>query len=156
MKRWLLSEAVLALVLLMLVTSGCLPKVTYTVDYLAVAAGDGILIVDVSDPEAPKKLDTWITDGYARGVYVSGDNACVVDDWNGFVVVDVSDPENPALVMDMFWPSAIGVFGFLKKGPAGPFFYFKYHNFSTTIDAFFPLNAIPKPITLKPFFTIFS
>ena len=112
MKRWPLSGVVLALVLLMLVTFGCLPKTTYPMNYLAVAAGDGILIVDVSDPEAPKKVGSLDTDGYARGVYVSGSHAYIADHDNGLVVVDVSDPENPALVADMFRPSAIGVFGF--------------------------------------------
>ena len=70
------------------------------------------MIIDASDPEALKKLDTLDTDGYAEGVYISGSYAHVADYGNGLVVVDVSDPENPALVMDMFWPSAIGVFGF--------------------------------------------
>jgi len=191
MKRWLLSGIVLALVLLMLVTSGCLPKVTYSVsgyvkdeagngiagvtiyfsggyeavttdseghwskeglsgsvtvtpskegytftppsitatgprddvdfvgaytgtpsvDYLAVAAGDGILIIDVSDPEAPKKVGESDTDGVALGVCVSGDYAYVADGGDGLAVVDVSDPADPALVADMFWPSPVAVFG---------------------------------------------
>ena len=60
------------------------------------------LIIDVSDPEAPKKVGELDTDGLALGVYTSGSCAYVVDGGNGLGVVDVSDPADPALVADMF------------------------------------------------------
>jgi len=49
MKRWLLSGVVLVLVLLVLVTFGCLPKVTYSVSgYVKDEAGNGIAGVTIS------------------------------------------------------------------------------------------------------------
>jgi len=68
------------------------------VNYIAIAAGDGILIVDVKDPENPKVVGLLDTDGYAEGVYVSGNYAYVADGRDGLVIVDISNPENPKKV----------------------------------------------------------
>ncbi|HDG62606.1 MAG TPA: hypothetical protein ENG15_06360, partial [Thermotoga sp.] len=51
------------------------------------------------------------TDGWAHGVYVSGDYAYVADWLNGLVIVDVSDPNNPKLAYDMLWMTFYSVFG---------------------------------------------
>jgi len=52
------------------------------------------------------------TDGYAKGVFVSGDYAYVADGYNGLLIMDVSNPTNPEIVFDMLWMYIINVMGF--------------------------------------------
>lgn len=62
---------------------------------LCLAAGSaGVTFVDMSDPRAPRVVDT-IDTGNAWGVAVEGDYACVADIEVGLVVFDISDPEHP-------------------------------------------------------------
>ena len=77
MKRWLLSGVVLALVLLMLVASGCLPKVTYSVSgYVKDEAGNGIAGVTISFSGGYEAVTTdseghWSKEGLSGSVTVT-------------------------------------------------------------------------------------
>jgi Tol biopolymer transport system component len=62
--------------------------------YVAIRAG-GLVIFDVSDPAAPKRLGGFDTTGEARGVQVVGNLAYVADHSAGLQVIDVSDPASP-------------------------------------------------------------
>jgi hypothetical protein len=53
-----------------------------------------LLVVDVSDPSAPRELGSFETTGGAQDVDVSGSIAFVADRADGLVLVDVSDPSN--------------------------------------------------------------
>lgn len=62
-----------------------------------VVNGNGLQIVDVSDPEYPviiKSVDT----GYANGVAVSGNFAFVAAQSAGLQIVDVSEPANAGII----------------------------------------------------------
>lgn len=79
--------------------SGKLDEVAVYGDYAYLSArGNGMHIVDVSDPSNPKKVSTVNTQGSTRGVVVKDDYAFLADGYNGFVIVDVSDPYNPIVV----------------------------------------------------------
>ncbi|MFO7699242.1 MAG: hypothetical protein R6W79_01365 [Acidimicrobiia bacterium] len=60
--------------------------------------GDGVRIVDVSDPSAPTNLSLLNTDGSVVDAAVAGDWVYVADDWGGFRIVDTSDPSTPSEV----------------------------------------------------------
>jgi hypothetical protein len=62
--------------------------------YLA-AAGNGLVVVDVSDPTNPV-LSSTMDDDYAYDVAVAGGYVYVAAGGGGLVVVNVSDPTNPA------------------------------------------------------------
>jgi hypothetical protein len=67
--------------------------------YLAV--GDGLVVVDVSDPERPERVGNYRHDalpGSGRAVTVDGPYAYVAAGEAGLQVVDVSDPANPRAV----------------------------------------------------------
>jgi hypothetical protein len=64
----------------------------YVADY-----GNGLVVVDISDPTTPIFAGSYNTAGWARGVAISGDHAYVADEANGLVVVDISDPSMPTL-----------------------------------------------------------
>jgi hypothetical protein len=62
------------------------------------AAGDRLIVVDVSNPNAPRvagSYDPRALPGTGRGVAVEGDQAYVAAGEDGLWVVDVSDPANP-------------------------------------------------------------
>jgi len=58
-------------------------------------SGDGLVIIDVSDPTEPQYMGGYDTAGDAQGVVVNGDYAYVADEKNGLVVVDIADKTNP-------------------------------------------------------------
>jgi len=65
---------------------------------IIVATGtEGLLIFDVSNPTTPQQIGHCDTDGYAYGVYVSGDYAYVAD-VNSLVIIDITNPTNPQQV----------------------------------------------------------
>ncbi|MFA5165972.1 MAG: tail fiber domain-containing protein [Candidatus Paceibacterota bacterium] len=75
--------------------------------YLA-ADGDGLKIVDISNPASPAVVGTYYSagptnpSGYAAGVYVSGKYAYLADlsdglDNGGMKIIDISDPTSPTL-----------------------------------------------------------
>jgi len=67
-------------------------------NYAYVADGsNGLVIVDVTNPEAPTLKGSYDTAGTSWGVAVAGNYAYVADWDNGLVVIDISDPEAPTL-----------------------------------------------------------
>ena len=65
-------------------------------NYAYVADDDnGLVIVDVSDPENPTLEGHYDTAGNARGVAVNGNHTYVADGGNGLVIVDVTNITNP-------------------------------------------------------------
>ena len=64
--------------------------------YAYIADGEGgLVVIDVSPPEASFRVATLDTVGFASGIAVSNGIACVADGTNGLVVVDVSNPSFP-------------------------------------------------------------
>jgi hypothetical protein len=64
--------------------------------HVVAAAGEtGLVIVDLTDPAAPKRRATCETPGYAVAVTVSGNYAYVADYEGGLQVVDLTDPSRP-------------------------------------------------------------
>ena len=69
-----------------------------TLAYVSMA-GRGLVICDVSDPNAPVELGVADTPGVCLGNIVVGDLAYVADgNYPGFCVVDVSDPYAPTVL----------------------------------------------------------
>jgi hypothetical protein len=73
----------------------------------AYLAGDGLEVIDISNPAKPQRVGGYDTNGWASGMVVSGSHAYVADRgvWDGtshtgggLVVVDVSDPAHPQQV----------------------------------------------------------
>lgn len=65
--------------------------------YLA-AAGFGIVVVNVADPQNPF-VESWCdTPGSASAIAVAGNFAYVADLWAGMQVVNVADPKSPSIV----------------------------------------------------------
>ena len=62
------------------------------------AGADGLIVVDVGRPDAPKVLGTAAVDDFASAVVLDGDFAYVADGLAGVKKFDVSDPEAPRLV----------------------------------------------------------
>ena len=57
--------------------------------------GDGLRIIDVSDPASPVEAGFYDTGDWVEGVAVSGAYAYVADLDDGLRVIDVSDPASP-------------------------------------------------------------
>jgi hypothetical protein len=71
--------------------------------------GNGLEIVDVSDPTSPKLLGRYTTPDATEALQVVGTRAYVVDA-EGVYVIDVSDPANPTLLTTYHTPgSPIGI-----------------------------------------------
>jgi hypothetical protein len=65
--------------------------------YAFVAAyTSGLIVIDISDPEAPFQTGSYDTPGRAYDVAISGDYAYVADYASGLQVVAISDPAHPA------------------------------------------------------------
>jgi hypothetical protein len=76
-----------------------------------VADGDGLQIIDVSDPKNPKIIGTADTPGSAEDVYVSGNYAYIAAGYNGFQIIDVSNPNSPQITGGVKTPGgACGVY----------------------------------------------
>lgn len=76
-------------------------------DLAYVAAGAaGLVVVDVSDREAPQILATADTAGNANDVKVAGDLAFVADGVAGVAIFDVSQPAAPGLVSTLDTPGS--------------------------------------------------
>ncbi len=59
---------------------------------------DGLVIADVSRPEAPRKLGVFDSPGSATGVAVVGNTAYLGDESQGLAILDISDPSQPKLL----------------------------------------------------------
>jgi hypothetical protein len=71
----------------------------WVVDETAYVTGNrGVQIIDVHDPESPRKLGfIRLRDG-AFGVLVENNTAYIAGDEEGFFIADVSDPQNPVII----------------------------------------------------------
>jgi hypothetical protein len=77
------------------------PDLTLGGQRVYLAVGDGLVVVDVSDPERPERAGRYRHDalpGSGRAVTVDGPYAYVAAGEAGLQVVDVSDPANPRAV----------------------------------------------------------
>lgn len=52
----------------------------------------GVLVLNISDPNDPKEIDRFDTLGTANGLALRGKDLFVADGDNGIVVLDASDP----------------------------------------------------------------
>ncbi len=59
------------------------------------AGGEGLYIVDISDPAHPAVLGVHDTTGYAEGVAIAGEYAYIADGPMGLLILDISDPTRP-------------------------------------------------------------
>jgi hypothetical protein len=81
------------------VTEGITWSFTTRNNYAYVAdGGNGLLIVDVTEPSTPIIVGHLNTEGSAWEVYVSGNYAYVADGGNGLIIVDVTEPSTPIIV----------------------------------------------------------
>ena len=79
--------------------------VTVEGDLLFVAGGgSGLLIFDLTTPEAPTLLGSQPTDGSFRSVFIDGSTAYVADWSNRLFAFDISDPGSPVLVDEIDTP----------------------------------------------------
>ncbi len=69
---------------------------------------DGLLVFDISDPGAPKKVGSVITgmggelefsvqELIERGMYISEDRLYITDQRDGLIIIDIGDPSSPQL-----------------------------------------------------------
>ncbi|MAT96936.1 MAG: hypothetical protein CL608_07320 [Anaerolineaceae bacterium] len=72
--------------------------------------GDGLHLLDISQPAAPVLLGQYETDNYLQELTVQGDIAYLIG-WNGLEIVNVADPANP---------QQIGSFAFANPVPNAP------------------------------------
>ena len=81
-------------------TAGWAEEITLSNDGTKAYVADdrnGLVVVDIRDPENLSKLGSYDTAGWAFGVVLSSDGtkAYVADYKNGLVVIDISNPANP-------------------------------------------------------------
>ncbi len=69
-----------------------------TTDYAYLSNNDGLMIIDISDPENPVKASELLIDDGAFGFVIEGDMAYIAADSSGLVIADISDPLNPQLI----------------------------------------------------------
>ncbi|HKW13432.1 MAG TPA: FlgD immunoglobulin-like domain containing protein [Candidatus Krumholzibacteria bacterium] len=72
-------------------------------NYVYLAEGRGLEIVDITDPLNPQLVSTLAMDSYGRGVRlaVSGSNVYISHEWFQVKAVDVSTPSSPVIVGKM-------------------------------------------------------
>jgi hypothetical protein len=74
--------------------------------YLA-AGAEGLQVIDVADPAAPRRRSSIRTLGQAYGVAVDGGFAYVADLDKGLTIVDVRDPDAPRIVSSVDTPGVM-------------------------------------------------
>ena len=72
----------------------------FVLDNRAYIAGEGLVIVDVSDPENPFFLGQYVEEDnlFVRGIYVIDNVAFLVGYFSGLRIINVSNPTNPILI----------------------------------------------------------
>jgi len=78
--------------------------------------GQGLQIVDVSDPESPALLGTFNQPGYCEDLAVSGNTVYLTTRDLGLQILDASDPINPVVVGSIQDSLAIPVVGIKVQG----------------------------------------
>jgi uncharacterized protein (TIGR03437 family) len=95
----------------------------YSGEIVYIATEHGLLLIDVSDPAAPKQLSflqiqTSIGQSTAVGVALMGTVAFVSVSEHGLVAVDVSNPASPAIIGSLQWPNAFAQGIVVEQGTA--------------------------------------
>lgn len=69
-------------------------------NYLYVACGSGVKIIDVSKPQNPLEVKvSFINYGFGgNGIFVKGNYAYVAAGPQGVVIIDINDPSNPSVI----------------------------------------------------------
>jgi len=76
--------------------SSFISQVVIEGDYAYMTNGEqGLIILDVSDPQHPEFIGRFDSSGNATGVDLDGNYAFIADRENGLVIVDISDKTNP-------------------------------------------------------------
>jgi len=65
--------------------------------YLADGPNGGLRIIDVSNPQAPLAVNTYVSGGSSFGVTFADNRAYLADGWNGLQVINVANPATPYL-----------------------------------------------------------
>ncbi len=95
-------------------TSSRILGLSITGDTLYIAAGSGwIYVLDISNPEKPRKLYQLSYLNFANDVAVSGRYMYVADANTGLLIFDLSDPRNPELV-GKYYVLRANISGFLQ------------------------------------------
>ena len=63
-----------------------------------VTGNKGVQIIDVQDPESPKKIGIIKLRNGAFGIFVESNRAYIAGAREGFFIADVSDPQNPGII----------------------------------------------------------
>ncbi|MCL0062473.1 PKD domain-containing protein, partial [Thermodesulfovibrionales bacterium] len=73
--------------------------------------GNGLQIIDISNPRSPVIVGSVDTPGWVIGVFISGNHAFVADGEKGLQIIDVSNPRSPVIIGSVDTPgSAWGVY----------------------------------------------
>jgi hypothetical protein len=70
--------------------------------------GQGLVVLDVSDPANPVQISAFTTHGNVRRVRLAGDRAYVFDDGEGLIALDISNPARLVRLGNYYSPSYIG------------------------------------------------
>jgi hypothetical protein len=95
-----------------------------TYAYILDPLDDHLMIVDVSTPDAPMKIDSISTENNPNSIYVSGRYAYITTTGSSVQIIDISDPGNPTIVKTYsaagFYPICVHVSGnYAYVGEAG-------------------------------------
>lgn len=63
-----------------------------------ISNGGGMDILDISDPQIPKRIGRFITNDLVYGIYVIDNYAYVANRYSGLRIIDISDPSSPQQV----------------------------------------------------------
>ena len=75
-------------------------------DYAFVGNNDGLVIVDIHQPNRPRRAATIELGEGAFGMYIEGDLAYISGGRDGFTIANVADPENPKILGT--YPAGVG------------------------------------------------
>lgn len=67
-------------------------------DYVYCAFQNGLVVIDVSEPENPIAVSWTHLQGQCKGVFAEGDYAYLAEGASGLFIVDISDPAHPVPV----------------------------------------------------------
>jgi len=59
--------------------------------------GEGLIILDISQPEKPRRLGSYHSPGQLRKMAKVGDLLYLTDQWNGLTILNVADPHRPTV-----------------------------------------------------------
>lgn len=66
-------------------------------DYVYVTNNDGLMIIDIQNPQNPQKVGELLSGG-ALGLKVENNIAYIASTPSGFVIANISNPSNPQLL----------------------------------------------------------